>query len=52
MAWAQLLRLPNRQGLSRKHILLTKADKLTYGAGKNTLLRVQNELAAMTFPNR
>ena len=32
------------------HILLTKADKLTYGAGKNTLLRVRNELAAMTFP--
>jgi GTP-binding protein len=27
------------------HILLTKADKLTYGAGKNTLLQVQQELS-------
>lgn len=26
------------------HILLTKADKLKYGAAKNTLLRVQREL--------
>ncbi len=26
------------------HILLTKADKLTYGAAKNTLLHVQKEL--------
>ena len=26
------------------HILLTKADKLTYGAAKNTLLQVQKEL--------
>ena len=26
------------------HILLTKADKLTYGAAKNTLLQVQREL--------
>jgi GTP-binding protein len=26
------------------HILLTKADKLKYGAAKNTLLRVQKEL--------
>jgi len=27
------------------HILLTKADKLTYGAAKNTLLAVQKELS-------
>ncbi|MOA70387.1 putative GTP-binding protein EngB [compost metagenome] len=26
------------------HILLTKADKLTYGAAKNTLLKVQAEI--------
>jgi GTP-binding protein len=26
------------------HILLTKADKLTYGAAKNTLLKVQRDL--------
>jgi GTP-binding protein len=26
------------------HILLTKADKLTHGAGKNTLLKVQSEI--------
>ncbi|HYQ37697.1 MAG TPA: ribosome biogenesis GTP-binding protein YihA/YsxC [Pseudomonas sp.] len=26
------------------HILLTKADKLTYGAAKNTLLKVQKEI--------
>ena len=26
------------------HILLTKADKLTYGAAKNTLLKVQSEI--------
>ncbi|TXL05439.1 YihA family ribosome biogenesis GTP-binding protein, partial [Methylococcaceae bacterium CS1] len=26
------------------HILLTKADKLNYGAAKNTLLKVQREL--------
>ncbi|MBX4378420.1 hypothetical protein K4H02_25505, partial [Mycobacterium tuberculosis] len=25
-------------------ILLTKADKLTHGAGKNTLLKVQSEI--------
>jgi len=28
------------------HILLTKADKLNYGAAKNTLLAVQKELSA------
>ncbi len=32
------------------HILLTKADKLTYGAAKNTLLQVQNELKDIHFP--
>jgi GTP-binding protein len=26
------------------HILLTKADKLTFGAAKNTLLKVQAEI--------
>ena len=29
------------------HILLTKADKLNYGAAKNILLKVQRELAEM-----
>lgn len=32
------------------HILLTKADKLTYGAGKNTLLKVKRELQDLTIP--
>ena len=32
------------------HILLTKADKLNYGAAKNTLLQVQNELKDANFP--
>lgn len=32
------------------HILLTKADKLTYGAGKNTLLQVQRELKEVSMP--
>ena len=32
------------------HILLTKADKLTYGAAKNTLLKVQRELSRITVP--
>jgi len=32
------------------HILLTKADKLTYGAAKNTLLQVQKELKDIHFP--
>ena len=32
------------------HILLTKADKLTYGAAKNTLLQVQRELKDFNFP--
>jgi GTP-binding protein len=30
--------------------LLTKADKLTYGAAKNTLLQVQRELKDIDFP--
>ena len=32
------------------HILLTKADKLTYGGAKNTLLQVQRELEDSNFP--
>ena len=32
------------------HILLTKADKLTYGAAKNTLLQVQRELKDISVP--
>ena len=32
------------------HILLTKADKLNYGAAKNTLLKVQRELGELDFP--
>lgn len=32
------------------HILLTKADKLTYGAAKNTLLQVQRELGDIAVP--
>ncbi len=32
------------------HILLTKADKLTYGASKNTLLQVTKTLSASTSP--
>ena len=32
------------------HILLTKADKLTYGAAKNTLLHVQRELKDVNIP--
>jgi GTP-binding protein len=32
------------------HILLTKTDKLTYGAAKNTLLKVQKELQTMNCP--
>ena len=36
--WCEHARLP-------LHILLTKADKLKYGAAKNTLLKVQGELS-------
>lgn len=32
------------------HVLLTKADKLAYGAAKNTLLQVQRELSNVNFP--
>lgn len=32
------------------HILLTKADKLTYGAAKNTLLQVQRTLKDVDVP--
>ncbi len=32
------------------HILLTKMDKLNYGAAKNTLLHVARELEHVTFP--
>jgi GTP-binding protein len=32
------------------HILLTKADKLTYGAAKNTLMQVQRELKDISIP--
>ncbi|MGJ0490235.1 ribosome biogenesis GTP-binding protein YihA/YsxC [Methylobacter sp.] len=32
------------------HILLTKADKLTYGAAKNTLLQVRRELKDVSCP--
>lgn len=32
------------------HILLTKADKLTFGAGKNTLLHVQSALKDAGIP--
>ncbi|WP_036252986.1 ribosome biogenesis GTP-binding protein YihA/YsxC [Methylobacter sp. BBA5.1] len=37
IAWCEHAGLP-------LHILLTKADKLTYGAAKNTLLQVKREL--------
>ena len=32
------------------HVLLTKADKLNYGAAKNTLLQIKNELKEANFP--
>jgi GTP-binding protein len=32
------------------HILLTKTDKLNYGAAKNTLLQVQKQLKDASFP--
>jgi GTP-binding protein len=32
------------------HVLLTKADKLNYGAAKTTLLQVQKELQDASFP--
>lgn len=39
----QMLEWCRNRGL-RAHVLLTKADKLSYGAGKNTLLNVRAEL--------
>jgi len=33
-----------RDRLLNAHVLLTKADKLSFGAGKNTVLKVQREL--------
>ncbi len=41
--WCEHTRLP-------LHILLTKADKLNYGAAKNTLLQIQKELREANFP--
>ncbi len=32
------------------HIILTKADKLSYGAAKNQLLQVKKDLAQVSFP--
>jgi GTP-binding protein len=41
--WCQHRNLP-------LHVLLTKSDKLTYGAAKNTLLQVTKELKEVNFP--
>ncbi|MEE9344022.1 MAG: ribosome biogenesis GTP-binding protein YihA/YsxC [Methylococcales bacterium] len=41
--WCEYRQLP-------LHILLTKADKLGYGAAKSTLLKVQRELQPATMP--
>jgi GTP-binding protein len=43
IAWCEHTGLP-------LHVLLTKADKLNYGAAKNTLLQVQKELQNTHFP--
>lgn len=43
IAWCEHAGLP-------LHILLTKADKLTYGAAKNTLLQVRRELNDVGCP--
>ena len=43
VAWCEHTGLP-------LHILLTKADKLTYGAAKNTLLQVKRDLKDTHFP--
>ena len=32
------------------HVLVTKADKLNFGAAKNTLLKVQKELQETSTP--
>lgn len=39
----QMLEWCRNRGL-RAHVLLTKADKLSFGAGKNTMLNVRSEL--------
>ena len=41
--WCQTNRLP-------MHLLLTKADKLSFGAAKNTLLQVQKAARNFTIP--
>ncbi|MEI7839558.1 MAG: ribosome biogenesis GTP-binding protein YihA/YsxC [Methylococcaceae bacterium] len=41
--WCQHAELP-------LHIILTKADKLTFGAARNTLLQVQRELSDLPTP--
>jgi GTP-binding protein len=41
--WCQHAALP-------LHIILTKSDKLTYGAAKNTLLQVERELSELPTP--
>ena len=41
--WCQHAQLP-------LHIILTKADKLNYGAAKNVLLQVQKELKELPMP--
>lgn len=43
IAWCEHTGLP-------LHVLLTKADKLNYGAAKTTLLQVQKELQDTHFP--
>lgn len=43
LEWCEFAGLP-------LHILLTKADKLKYGAAKNTLLQVQKELQSAKTP--
>lgn len=41
--WCQHTQLP-------LHIILTKADKLNFGAAKNTMLKVQKELSELSAP--
>lgn len=43
LQWCEHAELP-------AHILLTKADKLTFGAGRNVLLQVQKELSDAPIP--
>ncbi len=42
IAWCEHTKLP-------VHILLTKADKINYGAAKNTLLKVQKDLSQVSI---